>query len=89
MKEHLGKSNPNGTFRIMGSQLCCSIKRAGHQPTLHVSSQKAQKTLGIIRKNTGNKIQLGIRPLLKTTQCPQPDTLFSFGSLHLKKDIAT
>lgn len=27
MKEHLGKSNSNYTFRIMGSELNCSIKK--------------------------------------------------------------
>lgn len=32
VKEHLGKSNSNYTFRIMGSELNCSIKK--HQPGL-------------------------------------------------------
>ena len=54
---------------------------------LHVSSQKAQKILDCIRKDSGNKIKLVIPPLFRTTPCPQQDVLCSFGSPHLKKDI--
>ena len=49
---------------------------------LHVSSQKAQKILGIIRKDTGNKIKLVTLPLCKTSVQSKMCVLHGFGCPH-------
>ncbi|CAM5152026.1 unnamed protein product [Natator depressus] len=93
---HIGKHNPNYTYKMMGSKLVVTTQKRDLgvivDSSLKTSTQcavavkKANRMLGIIKKGIDNKTENIILPLYKSMVHPHLDYCVQMWLPHLKKD---